>query len=286
MSKSNMLLGLAKGRVGDLVFYRDGGEQRTRTRVIPKNPRSSQQMAQRVRLANVTSLYRLLAPVVRDSFSNRPSNQSGYNAFASGAIELSPFLTKEEANADVVLPMPAVIAKGVLQGVDVQPYIDGSRAAAISIPSLSPSEESTVAAVSSAIMVDYPSIKNGDKITLVAVGFSVDESFSFDAYKGSSVFYEFNVDTTDNTLISSISYLAADAGRLLFPLVAAIEEGSDIRAVGAVVSRVDDNGTLQSSFSRLFLSPDAQELYDGYRTNAALQEAIESYKASDNSILR
>ena len=286
MSKRNMLLGLAAGKVGDLVFYRDGGEQRTRTRVIPKNPRSPLQMAQRVRMANISAMYRLLAPIVRDSFSNRPSNQSGYNAFASGAIELSPYMTKEMANADAVLPMPAVVAKGVLQSVNVEPYITGSRAAAIAVSSLTPTEGLTVGAVSSAILADYPSLQEGDKITLVAVGFVVNSSFDSDVCEGSSVFYEFEIDSTSDMAISSISFLAVGEGQLLFPAVASLANGSESRAVAAIVSRVNGDGSLQTSFARLELSESAQTLYDDYRTDAALQDAIESYNAGSDSILR
>lgn len=281
-----MLLGLAAGKVGDLVFYRDGGEQRTRTRVIPKNPRSPLQMAQRVRIANVAALYRLLAPVVRDSFSNRPGNQSGYNAMASGAIELSPFMTKEMANADAVLPMPAVIAKGVLQGIDVTANVSGPNLPAVVIPSLSSGTEVTMGAVASAILADYPTLQEGDKVTIVALGFEVDSSFDFDLYKGATFFKDIVLDTTDDTLVSAVGGLSVEAGSLIIDGVSQIAGGSNVRAVAAIASRVDGDGSLQTSFARLELTESAQSLYDGYRTEQALQDAIASYNVGSESILR
>lgn len=281
-----MLLGLAGGKVGDLVFYRDGGEQRTRTRVIPKNPRSPLQMAQRVRIANVAALYRLLAPIVRDSFSNRPSNQSGYNAMASGAIELSPFMTKEMANADAVLPMPAVIAKGILQSVDVNPQVEGPNFPALVIPSLSGSSGATIGSVSTAILADYPSLQEGDKITIVALGFESDESFGFDLYKGASLIKEIVIDTTDSTTIQSVGGLAVEAGALIVEGVQSLASGSEVRAIAAVVSRVDGNGALQTSFARLELNGPATTIYNRYRTDEALQDAVASYNAGSESILR
>lgn len=281
-----MLLGLASGKVGDLVFYRDGGEQRTRTLVIPKNPRSSLQMAQRVRIANVSALYRLLAPIVRDSFSNRPSNQSGYNAMASGAIELSPFMTKEMANADAVLPMPAVIAKGVLQSVDVMPNVTGPNLPAVLIPSLSSGSDVTVGVISSAILADYPTLQEGDKITIVVLGFEVDSSFDFDLYKGASYIKDFVIDTDDTAMLSSVGGLAVEDGQLIIDGASSIAGGSNVRAVAAIVSRVDGNGSLQTSFARLELTESAQALYDGYRTEQALQDAISSYNVGSESILR
>lgn len=281
-----MLLGLAGGKVGDLVFYRDGGEQRTRTRVIPKNPRSPKQMAQRVRIANVSALYRLLAPIVRDSFSNRPSNQSGYNALASGAIELSPFMTKEMANADAVLPMPAVIAKGVLQGVDVTANVSGPNIPALVVPSFAGGAEATMGALSTAILADYPSLQEGDKITIVVLGFEADESFDFDLYRGASYIKDFVVDTSDNTLISNVSGFSVEEGQLLVDAAQTLAGGSEVRAVAAIVSRVDGNGTLQTSFARLELTASAQALYDDYRTDEALSDALKSYTGGSVQLLR
>lgn len=281
-----MLLGLAGGKVGDLVFYRDGGEQRTRTRVIPKNPRSPKQMAQRVRIANVSSLYRLLAPIVRDSFSNRPSNQSGYNAMASGAIELSPFLTKEMANADAVLPMPAVIAKGILQGVELIPSLSGPNMPAIVIPSLEPGTETSMAQVSAALLADYPSLQDGDKITFVAIGFELDESFDFEVYRGSTYIKEILIDTADATAVTSIDGLALEQGALVIDGVQTLAGGSNIRAVAAIVSRVDGNGALQTSFARLALPSAAQSVYERYRTDEALSAALKSYTGGSVQLLR
>lgn len=281
-----MLLGNASGKLGSLVFYRDGGEQRHRPRVTPKNPRSPLQMAQRVRIANVAALYRLLAPVVRDSFSNRPSNQSGYNAMASGAIELSPFMTREMANADAVLPMPAVISKGVLQGVEMAANVEGPNLPAVLIPSLQSGTEVTMGAVSSALLADYPTLQEGDKITVVALGFEVDSSFDFDLYKGASFIKDFVIDSADTSTVASVGGFVVETGQLIVDGASSIAGGSAVRAVAAIVSRVDGNGSLQTSFARLELTASAQTLYDGYRTDEALQDAISSYKVGNESILR
>lgn len=281
-----MLLGLAGGKVGDLVFYRDGGEQRTRTRVIPKNPRSPRQMAQRVRIANVSALYRLLAPIVRDSFSNRPSNQSGYNAMASGAIELSPFMTKEMANADAVIPMPAVIAKGVLQGVEVTANVAGPNIPALLVPSFAGGVSATMGALSTALLADYPTLQEGDKITIVVIGFEADKSFDFDLYRGVSFIKDFIIDTTDNTAVSAVGGFSVEEGQLLVDAAQALAGGSAVRAVAAIVSRVDGNGALQTSFARLELTDSAQALYEEYRTDAALSEALQSYTGGSVQLLR
>lgn len=281
-----MLLGLAAGKVGDLVFYRDGGEQRTRTRVIPKNPRSYLQMAQRVRIANVAALYRLLAPVVRDSFSNRPSNQSGYNAMASGAIELSPFMMREMANADAVLPMPAVISKGVLSAVPFSVETADFNAIAIPVANLPSGSSANVGAVSQAIIAQYPTMQSGDKLTFVELQFAVDASFDFDLYKGVSTIREFVLDTNSTESLPIFLRAENTAGYLTAQPSGATLDSAGIYAVSVLASRVDGGGSLQTSFARLELSAAAQSLYDGYRTEQALQDAIESYNVGSESVLR
>lgn len=281
-----MLLGLAAGKVGDLVFYRDGGEQRTRTRVIPKNPRSPLQMAQRVRIANVAALYRLLAPIVRDSFSNRPSNQSGYNAMASGAIELSPFMTKEMANADAVLPMPAVISKGVLQSLPVVAYNSAAGGPTLSVPGVGSQTGNSIGNMSQSILDAYPSLQQGDILTAVVVSFSADDAGEIDIYRGSTSIFTLTIDTTNTEGSLSDAGFGGSTDLLVINGAESVTTEDGVYAVALIASRVDGDGSLQTSFARLELSAAAQSLYDGYRTEQALQDAIASYNVGSESILR
>ena len=60
MSKGNLFLGQARGKVGDVVFYRMAGEQVTRARNrSPRNPRTPVQLAQRIILNTVSKAYSL-----------------------------------------------------------------------------------------------------------------------------------------------------------------------------------------------------------------------------------
>lgn len=112
MSKKNLLLGTAAGKVGDLVFYRAGGEQRTRTRVTPNNPKTYAQQAQRSRMANVTLMYRALSALLMASFTSRPSKQTAFNAFSADALPIAPYLKKSDADKGKFILEPALVAKG------------------------------------------------------------------------------------------------------------------------------------------------------------------------------
>lgn len=281
-----MLLGLAKGKVGDLVFYRDGGEQRTRTRVIPKNPRTPAQMTQRAKIANVSAIYRALAALMADSFTNRPSNQSGYNAFASSAIPLSPFMTKQQATAACVLPQPAILSRGVLPAIEYTGVAGVADAAtAISITSTLTTNPS-LGEVSSALISEYPSIQQGDELTFVSLRFDAIEGADVDAdvYAAIPSVVNVKVDIASNVGVSSLGLTLTED---TLSSVSAVSDWEDGIAMQAIIhSRVDGNGQLQVSTQWARLNEAAQSLYDGYRTEQAIADAVESYMAGSESILR
>lgn len=70
MGKDNLILGTARGKLGDVVFYRTGGEQRFRTRVRPTNPRTNAQLLQRVIISTVAKAYTELITVCDHAFQN------------------------------------------------------------------------------------------------------------------------------------------------------------------------------------------------------------------------
>lgn len=281
-----MLLGLAKGKVGDLVFYRDGGEQRTRTRVIPKNPRTPAQMAQRCKISNVSALYRAMASVLADSFTNRPSNQSGYNAFAASAIAKAPYLTKPMTAAGACLPQPCQLSKGILPSVELNvTTADGTSILGISLDS-SLTSSSTVGAVSQALLEEYPLLQNGDRLTGVLVNFAADTEAEDDAdvYRADVTISHFVIDTTSEELMSTQSFAIVEGN--LCPERFAVDFNENRRLAGCIVSRIDENGALQTSTEYAKLSTLSQQLYDDYRTAAAKYDAIQSYSAGTTSALR
>lgn len=58
MAKGNLFQGMARGKIGDVVFYRMNGEQMSRVRNRnPKNPRSNEQLYQRAVISTVMKAY-------------------------------------------------------------------------------------------------------------------------------------------------------------------------------------------------------------------------------------
>ena len=286
MSKSNMLLGLAKGKVGDLVFYRDGGEQRTRTRVTPKNPRSIAQMTQRVKIANVSGIYRAAANILRDSFTNRPSNQSGFNAFSSGALALSPYLTSQQAKAGVTIPQPAMVSKGVMPSLEYRRVSDEDYAVMGLALMGAERNPTTIAGYSNTIMANYPSVVEGDELTFVTLKFTPDENLDLGVaiYNVAAIVGTFKIDSSDDTDPRTLGFIVSDDA-LGYRGTADLKD-TDIVMQFVIHSHVAATGKLEVSTQYAHLSKVAQELYESFRSNEALLEAVESYRASATPILR
>lgn len=154
MAKGNMLLGYARGKVGDLVFTRRNGEQVTRPRVrVVNNPKTEGQMIQRMIFASVIAAYTRMKSICDHSFEGVKYGADSQAKFMSENLrrlrafyptsadptalaQIQPVngmafsLPNDRAAAGTGLiiargslaaPTPAVSAAGVLQGFGQAP---------------------------------------------------------------------------------------------------------------------------------------------------------------------
>lgn len=84
MAKGNMLQGMARGKVGDVVFSRLNGEQIARVRNRnPKNPRTNAQLYQRAIMATVMSAYSAGKVIFDHSFQGYARGEANQRRFMS-----------------------------------------------------------------------------------------------------------------------------------------------------------------------------------------------------------
>lgn len=83
MSKGNMLMGYARGAVGDLVFSRVKGNQVTKARNRqPSNPKTSKQVYQRAKFINAVRFYqRGVQNLFKFAYEDKTAQESDFNAF-------------------------------------------------------------------------------------------------------------------------------------------------------------------------------------------------------------
>lgn len=97
MSKRSLFWGNGSGKLGEAVFYRAGGEQRTRTYVkTVKNPKSYLQAVQRTKFNNLVGCYKAISTAVKSFYTNKNANQSPFNAFFSKNWPLNRWVSDKE----------------------------------------------------------------------------------------------------------------------------------------------------------------------------------------------
>lgn len=89
MAKGNLFLGQGRGKVGDIVFYRQDGEQVTRTRNRhPRNPNTEPQMYQRAIMGTVTAAYKAGREIFDHSFQGMSVGAANQRVFLSRNAKL------------------------------------------------------------------------------------------------------------------------------------------------------------------------------------------------------
>lgn len=91
-----MLLGQGAGKLGDLVLYRNAGQQQARAYVTnPKNPKTYKQAQQRAKFASVALAYQYLKTIV-DRSTRYSNGRTAYNDFLKNNISGAPYASKSE----------------------------------------------------------------------------------------------------------------------------------------------------------------------------------------------
>ncbi len=120
MAKGNMFQGMARGKVGDVVFSRNNGEQISRVRNRhPKNPRTNKQMYQRAVMATVMQAYAAGQEIFNHSFQGKSVGAENQRAFLSKNSKLLRGLlaAEIEAGTTALNCNVAVVAPGAITPV-------------------------------------------------------------------------------------------------------------------------------------------------------------------------
>lgn len=205
MAKGNMLLGYARGAVGNLVFSRVKGNEVTKARNRqPANPKTSKQVYQRAKFLNAVNFYkRGVQNLFKFAYEDKTQQESDFNAFmrhnVSRAIPVGKGVSTESLYPAISNWITSVGSLNGPQAVigfanDVTSGADGSmgRTYACGQFNVSPSASSETAPLSSAararvsILLDssdittfgalcsalkaqYPDLQEGDIVTVTLI---------------------------------------------------------------------------------------------------------------------
>lgn len=279
MSKDNMLLGYARGKVGSLVFARRLGQQITRAyNKTPKDASTKSQVQQRVRMANVIAMYRTIKRIADHSFEGVKPGQTSYNLFVKANLtNNSVVLTKEAASFGACVVAPYLVSRGTLPSIVVQ----GTGADAvtnIAVGSLVINEQTTIGAFSQAIVASNTGINYGDQITYLSIVQKTDSNTGYPV--ATATIYEVTLNQADELLLRSYMPEVATTVRNGF-----LAHGTLIASGGFcwILSRKNADGSLSVSTQRIVLT--SKDVAAQYSSAVAMTRAINSYGYNPDAIL-
>lgn len=186
MSKGNMFLGHARGKVGDVVFSRQDGEQVTRTRNRhPKNPQTPLQLLQRVVLKTTGAAYSAFREICDHSFQGLGTGTPNQSRFMQRNVELFRNQLAEVINSgdtetilsdgstnfnarNVMLPLvnKYLISEGTLPSIPYEVTAAGNGLMFI-LPVVDAASESHIPSYKE--LVDGLKLQAGDQLTFIAI---------------------------------------------------------------------------------------------------------------------
>lgn len=268
MAKGIGLIGNFKGKVGNMVGYKlsdsnTGNTQGIRVyQPIVRNPKTSAQAEQRAKLAPINATYRALKMVIDRGNEGLPYGNKSRLAWLKQAFkaETMPWFEK---GASVNCPVICQLTKGSLVGVVYD--TDGDALSIIANTVTSETAVNTIGAVSTALIANYPSLKDGDQITFVSLengGTGINVSV-FSIILNSS--------STEAT-----NLFTAGIGNIQ------VNTGNEPQFVSVIISREGANGEHLRSTSSLVSNADyvGGAPYDATSKDAAIESYMSSASAN------
>lgn len=116
MSKRSLFWGNASGKFGEAVYYRAGGEQRTRTWVPTiKNPRTNKQAVQRTKMNNMTAFYKSAANFIKQVLKPEKTSMSPFNQLVKNNASRNSFVaSKAMIDGGYSVPLNFLVSTGDL----------------------------------------------------------------------------------------------------------------------------------------------------------------------------
>lgn len=170
MSKGNVFMGMARGKVGDVVLTRLAGEQVARARNrAPKNPKTTKQMAQRAALATCVEFYtRGVKNLFKFAFESKKPSESDYNAFVRANIGIIPVQSHKSLVENNSVFGPIIMSQGSLTEPAFE-YSSDYASGAIKCASLPAAGAALTIGQLSKAIADINGLQDGDIITIVAI---------------------------------------------------------------------------------------------------------------------
>lgn len=280
-----MLLGYARGSVGDVTFYRSGGSQRARARNRkPNNPRSSSQITQRAKFASAVKFYkRAVSNFFRFAYQDKKTNESDYNAFMRHNIANAPLISKTAFDKQGYPALGTwVLSYGELQPLN---YLAGESNSVIELPATYTAAPSTLGQLSQGL-IDSGFYEQGDIITVVMIditGSPLPTATPTGVYTTAWKTAQFRIDYNSSEPLNNIGLgtvtVTQSSGiwMLNFPTHSAF---------AVIVSRNTSGGLKVSRSEMIYDAQTGLALFNAYYDDNYKAEVLQDWKISLDAILQ
>lgn len=281
---SNFYLKNQIGKLGGAVYYVVAGETRSRELAAKvTNPRTTAQMLQRVRWANLVNFYRANRSWMKYAFETKKANQSEYNKFMSLNVSSSPiYLTKQQAAGGACVAYPYIITQGSLYSVE-------HTVSGINIYTniywefnLDLTTTMSVARFSQVLIENNPALQYGDQLSFIRVYQQSNPNTGYPyivVRKYELVLSATNFNAWANYLPSDIIVVLGHNDRA----VLAVDAANRVGGCSFVISRTVGGKTYVSTQSLVVVGNDT--LIGQFSSQNQLQTAIDSYGESEEAFL-
>ena len=284
------MLGMARGKVGDIVFSRRLGQQVTRAYVASVNDAATRgQVEQRGKMGNLVNQYRLLRPLLIKANESKPIGNTDYNRYAHYNLgnKIVP-LTKAEKDAGLVVFSTARISTGVLETLQYAGNSNQPAAAIFSNLFPEPTPTTTVGEFWTAFIAANSQFQAGDQIL-----FAVTYGASAPPYTGLAPRLRYKEYTID---ITSAAVYEDEKGKTAPNIVFDATRADVYHSFGmipdmmptaqlVVQSRKDASGKLLVSTQDLRLSNFGTMMFNEFNTDGQAARVALSYGANESPVL-
>lgn len=271
-------------KLAGAVIYQAMGQTRSRKLAeTVSNPRTTSQMNQRVRWANLVNLYRANQSWLKYAFETKKQNQSEYNKWMSLNVTNSRiYLTKQLAAIGACVVDSYIVTQGSLPSIESVRITDGWSTNIILNDSTILDVNTTVAQLSANLLANNPAIREGDQLSFIRLTqlTNADNGAPYVVVRK----YEMLINSSSSALVKDflpLDYIDSTEAAVDCRLL--VKDSGNAGGFAMVLSRTIGGRTYVSSQS--IVVANNSELINYYSSNTALQAAIDSYGENAEAFL-
>lgn len=273
-----------KKKLAGAVIYQAMGQTRSRELAASvANPRTTSQMNQRVKWANLVNFYRANRGWMKFAYETKKESQSEYNKFMSLNVANSRiYLPKSVAAAGGCVVDNYLMTQGSLPSIEVT-AATGSWLTNIFLEDITNLDEnSTIGEVSAQLVAQNPAIREGDQISFLRFTQQTNASTGVPYV----VVRKYEVIVNSNDVRRFYDFFPEDyvifGGTREQPCLE-VQDSGNAGGFLMVLSRTIGGKTYVSTQSIVVANNDT--LINAYSSDGALQAAIDSYGESEDAFL-